>query len=624
MIRLTSLSRILLAAMFVLAAGSIQATTRESATVQARHAVLPSKQYRIEDFIETTGVSGAAFSADESRILFSSDKSGVWNAYSMPIGGGDWTAITRSATDNNYAVAYFPGDDRVLVTRNSGGDELNHLYVIGTDGQERDLTPGEKLKAEFVDFSHDGRHFYVISNERDPKFFDLYRYDSATYARERVYENRDGYEFDPLGDVYAEHPVSPDGRWLALSKVNSANDFDLFVVDLRSGATTKVSEHAGEARFFAEDFSCDSRWLYYTANDAGEFTELRRVNLATWQHEPVHKAGWDIDDSHFSHDGKYRVDTVNKDGNTAIEVTEVGSGRPIALPALPAGEIRNLRISRSERRMVFYLNGDRQPNDLYMLDFGGQPRRLTRSLNPAIDPKDLVDSGVVRFKSFDGLEIPNILWKPHQATAQAKAPALVWVHCGPGGQTTRAHSAVVQYLANHGYVVLGINNRGSAGYGKTLVGHSAGGHLALWAASRDRLPATSALRIAAPFVPRDVVAIAGVGDLESFAPLIPRICGPGVGERLVGMPSSGRPDVYADTSPAAMPATDARIVMVSGILDRLVPPYGAHDYAQSVRGQVAVELVNVRDAGHFDLVATGRPWHETRRIIQRALARRPR
>jgi dipeptidyl aminopeptidase/acylaminoacyl peptidase len=64
--------------------------------------------------------------------------------------------------------------------------------------------------------------------------------------------------------------------------------------------------------------------------------------------------------------------------------------------------------------------------------------------------------------------IPSIFYKPHSATPQRKAPALVWVHGGPGGQTSKGYSAVIQYLVNHGYVVLGINNRGSAGYGKTF------------------------------------------------------------------------------------------------------------------------------------------------------------
>lgn len=441
------------------------AATQAQAEVEAR----PSRQYAIEEFVESVGVGGASFSADESRILFSSNKSGVWNAYTMPVGGGEWTAVTASDTDNIYAEAFFPDDDRVLVSRDEGGNELDHLYVIEADGSERDLTPGENLKAGFMGFSHDGDAFYVISNERDAKFFDVYRYDADDYERELVYRNDAGYE---------PGEISPDGRWLALSETHTTNDNDLYVAELATGKLTKVSEHEGQAQFAAEAFSPDGQWLYYTANDQGEFAALRRVDLQTWEHEPVRSADWDIVDAALSHDGTYLAVATNVDGSTGVQLFKAATGEEIALPDFPAGEVRNLRVSRSEDKLAFYLNGDRQPNDLYVLDLagGGEPRQLTTSLNPAIDPADLVDSSVVRFDSFDGMAIPNILWKPHQATADDPAPALVWVHGGPGGQTTRAHSALIQYLANHGYVVLGINNRGSSGYGKTFFAADDGKH----------------------------------------------------------------------------------------------------------------------------------------------------
>ncbi|GAB3340903.1 S9 family peptidase [Marilutibacter aestuarii] len=428
----------------------------------------PSRQYSIEEFVESVGVSGASFSPDESRILFSSNKAGVWNAYTMPVAGGDWTPVTDSTTRNSYAVAYFPNDERVLVTRDNDGDELDHLFVIEPDGTEKDLTPGANLKAAMVGFSQDGAHFYVVTNERDPRFFDLYRYAADGYARERVFTNDAGLQ---------PEAVSPDGRWLALGKSNSTNDSDLFVVKLADGSQTRVSEHEGQAQFSAQAFSPDGEWLYYTANDAGEFSELRRVNLSSWEHEPVQRADWDIVAATLSHGGKYLAMVVNDDGSARVELFDTASGEQVALPKLPAGEIRGLRIADSEDRIAFYLNGDRQPSDLYVVDLdGGEPRQLTTSLNPAIEPADLVESSVVRFKSFDGMEIPNILWKPHQATAENKVPALVWVHGGPGGQTTRAHSATIQYLANHGYVVLGINNRGSSGYGKTFFAADDGKH----------------------------------------------------------------------------------------------------------------------------------------------------
>jgi dipeptidyl aminopeptidase/acylaminoacyl peptidase len=89
-------------------------------------------------------------------------------------------------------------------------------------------------------------------------------------------------------------------------------------------------------------------------------------------------------------------------------------------------------------------------------------------LNPEINPKDLVDGRVVRYKSFDGLEIPAILYQPHGASGQSKVPAIVKVHGGPGGQARMPYNASTQYLVNHGYCVLDVNNRGSSGYGKTF------------------------------------------------------------------------------------------------------------------------------------------------------------
>jgi dipeptidyl aminopeptidase/acylaminoacyl peptidase len=98
----------------------------------------------------------------------------------------------------------------------------------------------------------------------------------------------------------------------------------------------------------------------------------------------------------------------------------------------------------------------------------GEAKRLTTALNPAIDETQLVEATVVRYPSFDGLEIPSILYKPKGASAANPAPALVYVHGGPGGQTRRGYSAQIQHLVNHGYAVLGANNRGSSGYGKTF------------------------------------------------------------------------------------------------------------------------------------------------------------
>jgi dipeptidyl aminopeptidase/acylaminoacyl peptidase len=432
-----------------------------SSILAAAQTARPARQYTIEQFLDTTAINGASFSADESRILFSSNKSGIWNAYTVPVTGGEWTPITRSTTDSTFAVSFFPKDDRIVFTRDQGGNELNHLYVLTTNGQERDLTPGAKLKASFMGWVPDGSAFFVSTNERDARFFDIYRYDAAAYAREMLYRNEHGH---------LPSAVSADAKWVALSKPNTTNDSDIYLWSIDARTLTHLSAHQGNAQFFPATFDRASNHLYYLTDEGGEFTRLRRYALAGGKHEDVQSADWDIMFTSFSHGGRYRVTGINQDGRAVITVVDTASGKPVALPTIPNGGVGGVSIARSETKLAFYLNGDRSPNDLHVVQLGSpaKPVKLTSSLNPAIDPADLVDTEVVRFKARDGLTIPNILWKPHQATPADKAPALVLVHGGPGGQTVSGYSAMIQYYVNHGYVVLGINNRGSSGYGKTF------------------------------------------------------------------------------------------------------------------------------------------------------------
>jgi dipeptidyl aminopeptidase/acylaminoacyl peptidase len=336
------------------------------------------------------------------------------------------------------------------------------------------LTPGENLKALFADWTRAGDAFYVETNERDPRFFDLYRYETNGYARKLVYKNDAGYQIGTFSD---------DGRWVALGKPRTTADSDIYLWNAATSETKWISKHEGVATYSPETFDRESKALYYTTNDSSEFMRVKRYDLVSGKQEEVERADWDILWTFFSQEGRYRVSGINQDGRTVLRIVETKTGNGVAVPGLPPGEMSAVRISRSEKRLAFQLDGDRGPNNLYVWDFEKKaPLRLTDTLSREIDPKDLVEAQVVRFPSFDGTTIPNILYKPLQASREKKAPALVWVHGGPGGQTRRQYSAYIQYLVNHGYVVLGINNRGSSGYGKTFftADDKKHGHEPLW------------------------------------------------------------------------------------------------------------------------------------------------
>lgn len=405
---------------------------------------------------------GASFSADEKRILFSSNASGIFNAYTIPVDGGTPEPLTRSAVESTFSVSFFPHDDRVLFTRDRGGDENNHLLLREMDGTEKDLTPGTGLKAQFMGWRADGSAFFVSSNERDSKFFDLYRYDSQTYARTLLYRNEKGFD---LG------AISRNERWIALNKSNTASDSDIYLFDVARQEFKHLTHHEGVISYRAETFDPASQELFFLTNEGSEFKRLRTYDLITGATRDQESADWDITNTYFSRDGRFRVTGINQDGSIVIRVVEEeGAGeKPVTLPTLPEGEIRGVTFSETGARMAFYVNGDRSPDNLFVYDFSTrQIRQLTQSLSREIDPSDLVDAEVVRFRSFDGMVIPSIYYKPHDASVTNKVPALVYVHGGPGGQTMRGYNAQIQYLVNHGYAVLGINNRGSSGYGKTF------------------------------------------------------------------------------------------------------------------------------------------------------------
>jgi dipeptidyl aminopeptidase/acylaminoacyl peptidase len=413
-------------------------------------------------FFTTTSYSlagGLAWSGDGRELLVSSDETGIFNAYALDADGRK-RPLTTSTTDSTYAVSWFPGDARILFTADKGGNELDHLYVRELDGTTRDLTPGEKAKASFEDWSGDRSSFYVSTNERDPKAFDLYRYATKDYQRSLVFRN------DQALDIAA---VSPDGRYVALNKPRTSADSDVFLLDTSKpdAAPVLITKHQGNVSHGVFRFTRDSKQLVYSTDEHGEFTQAWTYELASGRKAPLVAAKWDVSNVAFSDSGRYRITATNDDARTAISILDTTTGKELKVPGLPPGDLSQLRFSRDEKRLALMVSSDTSPNDVYVVDLAaGRSARLTKALNPQVKESDLVATQVVRYKSYDGLEIPSILYKPQGASAAAKAPALVMVHGGPGGQSRTGYSAMIQHLVNHGYAVLAANNRGSSGYGK--------------------------------------------------------------------------------------------------------------------------------------------------------------
>jgi acetyl esterase/lipase len=148
------------------------------------------------------------------------------------------------------------------------------------------------------------------------------------------------------------------------------------------------------------------------------------------------------------------------------------------------------------------------------------------------------------------------------------------------------------------------------------VGHSAGAHLALWAAARSRLPKTSPLRGESPLPLHAAVALGGPGDLQAFRAYDERICGADVIDQLMGGPPETFAERYAQGSPAELLPLGVRQVLIVGADDGVMPPPERELYvAKATKVGDRAEVVEV-PGGHFEVIApTSEAWPTVRGII---------
>jgi len=417
----------------------------------------PTK-YSIEQFYQNNRIGGGSFSDDETKLLVRSDESGIFNVYEIDIVSGVKTQKTFSEKESYFAIDYLPGTNQILFSADKGGDELNHIYLMNEDGATTDLTPGENEKARFAGWSKDKKSMYFISNKRNPKFFDFYKMNIETWESEMLYQNDNGINISNM---------SEDETWFAFSQTITTSENKLFLTNRIDNSTIELSEESGS--YNASGFSKDNKYFFFITDVDKEFSYLVKYNIETGEKEVLFETNWDVMYSYLSENERYRVIAINEDGKNNLFIKDLVNNSDVYFPEIPDGDIKGVSFSESEEKIRLTIGTSKSPDNIYFYNMGSQElKKLTETLNPVINANDMVAAEVVRYPSFDGLEIPAIYYKPIDASKRNKVPALVWVHGGPGGQSRTGYSSFIQYLVNHGYAILAVNNRGSSGYGKTF------------------------------------------------------------------------------------------------------------------------------------------------------------
>jgi dipeptidyl aminopeptidase/acylaminoacyl peptidase len=482
----------------------LTATQAQVVSVSTGGAPEGRERYGIERYLNIRSAGSPTLSPRGDRVAFLTNITGTPQVWMINPQGG-WPDQMTFYSDRVDFVTWSPDGSGLLFAKSRGGDENAQLFWLAPDGSQiRALTDMPKVRHNFGGFSHDGKRIAYASNKRNPNYFDIYTMDVVTGREEMVYQQ------DGSNSVQA---WSFDDRQLVVSHNNEklSLDNDLYLVDIATKQAQLLTQHEGSAQFGDVEFTRDGRYILFGTDDKREFYSLARMDLANKRVEILDDTQWDLDSTELSDDGRMLAYTINRDGFGELYVREVGmdgtlgpKGTPVALPG--KGVAGGLEFSADNRKLALTFNGARYNSDVWLYDVASRSlTQLTNSSRTGIPQSSFVEPELVRFKSFDGREIPAWYYRPQAASltagvgpdarvtissggnnpnaggvsvssgnvtlsAGARAgalPVIVSVHGGPESQERPGFSAIYQYFLARGYAVLATNVRGSTGYGKT-------------------------------------------------------------------------------------------------------------------------------------------------------------
>jgi dipeptidyl aminopeptidase/acylaminoacyl peptidase len=375
-------------------------------------------------------------------------------------------------------ATYEPREGRTLVyARASGGNEAAQLYRMDLETRQ---------STQFTD--PDQRHALVgWLNVSPGLIYSSVPLDRTAQGGKRASIDTTLTLVDPLrpagarqlaalpGGGWTDGVVSADDRFLALGNYRSANESQVWLIDLASGERRQVLPAPGEAlkaAHFVAGFKTDGSGLFFLSNRAGEFMELMSLDFKSGniQRMSAH-IPWDLSGASLSDDGQRIVVQANVDGRDELRLFDARTGQELQLSGLPPGSVGTSSFHHRLAEVAFTVNSSQSPSQVFTLDVNtGRVQPWTRAYAPpGIEMDRFGGQEIVRWTSFDGRTISGLLNRP-PARFAGKRPVVIDIHGGPEGQAQLGFMGRDNYLINElGLAIISPNVRGSSGFGKTFL-----------------------------------------------------------------------------------------------------------------------------------------------------------
>lgn len=459
--------RLLLAASLLLTLSLVAAAAPPNLVVDGIPAIPQELAESVDPYLESRTASFRDWHPQRREMLISTRFGDVPQLHYVRAPGGARRQMTFFP-DRVGGASFNPKNGEMIVfSKDVGGGEFFQLYRLDVPTGRINLLTDGKSRNSNPSWSSSGAAFAFTSTRRNGRDNDVWIMNPAKPEEQSML-------LELRGGGWGVGDWSPDDTRFLLGEYISANESYIHLVDVAKKAKTLLTpkQEGRKVLYSGALFAPDGKSIFFVSDEAGEFSQLFRRDLATGATKSLTShIAWDVDDVEISKDGRYLAFTTNEAGVGVLHVLDLQAGRELKLPPLPLGTVGGLEFHENGRDLAFNLTSAKSPTDVFSLNVeSGKVDRWTESETGGLDASINVEPELVRMKSFDGLEISAFLYRPDAAKFPGKRPVIINIHGGPEGQARPGFLGRSNYYLNElGIALIYPNVRGSSGYGKTYL-----------------------------------------------------------------------------------------------------------------------------------------------------------
>lgn len=419
----------------------------------------------VKPYTEARGAGLAAWHPVNRQMIISTRFGNASQLHQVKMPGGDRKQITffdeplGNASFEPTAGKYF------LFTKDIGGNEFRQIfrYDMAT-GKSTMITPGGKSQNGNITWNKKGTKILYTSTKRNGTDRDIYMMDPLDPGSDKLL-------LELEGGGWAVSDWSEDEKKIILNKGVSVNESSIWIYDIASAKKSRLLPETDERVVYEGGiFSKDNRSIYLGTDKDNEYVRPAKYDLGSKKITYlVTGINWEISSFELTKDQKLAAFATNEAGVSKLYIHNLATNKYKQVTGIPTGIIGGMEWHNDNKTLGLTFATATTSNDVYELNSAThQLTRWTESELGGMNLDGIEAPKLVKWKSFDGLEISGFLYKANKKFT-GKRPVIINIHGGPEGQSRPGFIGRGNYFLNElGVHIVFPNVRGSTGFGKSF------------------------------------------------------------------------------------------------------------------------------------------------------------